>query len=838
MKNIVKYFLLLSAFALALTACKKEAEFEPGPVDPEDCYGVYFPSQEASGSHTYDPDMERSMSITLLRKNTTGAITVPFTAEVSHENVFEFGKIEFADGQAETTLEVKFPNAEEGVDYSFSLLLDDNNTYISHYNQGAIAFDSSVLIVSWQYVLNPVTGEPAVFEFTQTRWQEVAYAKIRYYEVNGIQTCITESTGRHIYNGSEYEAPGFWGSDGDGETELEFRVYTKDFNNDGNMFVEMFPSMVYHNSTYDADVYAFDYYYFWTIYQDSLDNHQSGLDGLSWLEFAKKYQSSYPVGYYDGNGGYFFYSRTYGMYGIGGWTWDDIDIIGIGEGFTRVDYSLSVSQNGVAEDGEVPINFQLGPDVAKAAYQFIEGDLSNIQTENALKEFEKDAKNCKDFVTESGDYSFALDATGVYTLIAAALDAEGNVQNSTSIKVTFLNPEDAEEYAVDINGGLNDTNKYVPTGVNPETSLEAYVYGSDIVDAKIGIYSYVDLMADFEACEDDLMESESADAETLEAINGKGFSSIVKGLLPGTEYYLLVYASNGYSETTEIFGPATTLGDPLPIYQTFTVNDADEDLFQDDPEYWEGKTWNYYAIDNTGDLGMREYIGKVATSINPDDAVNAKYGSSILADGLLGDGSWAAKYGYDLGTNVIELDCVDGVLYMCSTATHDGLCTIQTHALATGSWYQGVTYYCAFVPVMEGYWAMVDVAGSSYNFGGIRNINGGYLWNSYDQPLLVDPSVDDNGLAPSKAAVAKAQKHMEKAVAENANLPEAARIKAISASFNKKASIHSYGTFTKGLGACPVNAVKVKSVKYLGESSVPATRGNEAQPVKERVNVR
>ena len=78
-----KYFNIILASALAaltvLSCAKQEQAYEPGTPDPSGCYGVFFPSQDAMGSHTYDPSMEKSVSITVTRTNTSGAITVPFT---------------------------------------------------------------------------------------------------------------------------------------------------------------------------------------------------------------------------------------------------------------------------------------------------------------------------------------------------------------------------------------------------------------------------------------------------------------------------------------------------------------------------------------------------------------------------------------------------------------------------------------------------------------------------------------------------------------------------------------------------------------------------------------
>ena len=87
MKKTLNIFALSAAvlaFSAALASCQKEAEtFTPGDPDVSDCYGVFFPTQDASGSHTYDPDMDKSVDITVARSTSSGAITVPLTVPTS-----------------------------------------------------------------------------------------------------------------------------------------------------------------------------------------------------------------------------------------------------------------------------------------------------------------------------------------------------------------------------------------------------------------------------------------------------------------------------------------------------------------------------------------------------------------------------------------------------------------------------------------------------------------------------------------------------------------------------------------------------------------------------------
>ena len=826
MKKFYSIF-LGAVFSLLAVSCFPETEqdnWTPGATDDAFCYGVYFPVQEASGAHTYDPEMDRSVTITVSRANTSGAITVPFTTTVSADGVFQFGTIAFVDGQQETTLTVRFDEAEVGTTYSFSVQLDDS--FVAHYGTGANAFDFSVLIVSWLTFNNPVTGEPAAITINEGWWNEVHMGKLMYYEVNGVRTCILSST---------EEGNGIWGDAVD--ATLQFTWYTKDNNAEGNNLLEV-PKQ-YFGFDYDDwaskpvgeatyPIYVYDYYWY------HIERATSGIDQFTWMEFAKKYgnpDGGYPIGYYDGNGGFYFNLRYY-IPGLGGFSPDPYEFVALADGFTRVDYSLEMAQAGVPNAGKVPVSFTLGADVAKVVYDFKEGELSNINTERAISELKADSENA---VTATGVYEFELEKTGVYTLVAAAVDAGGKIQNSASTLITYTAAADAEEKATVISGGISSAEKYVPQGVNPDTSLEVYIYGTDIVDAKFAVFSMLDIVGDAAGCQATLLASKSVKAEVIDLINGDGYVDVVTGLLPGTEYYLMVYASNGYTETVKLYGSATTSGDPLPIYQTFTIDSYDATYELENAAAWLG-TWNYYAVDYYGATGLREYLGKVNITASetptegPDD--DGYYDEYVVVDGLFPNAVVdGPAYGYETGNCKVEMDVYAGAMYAFAATTLDGVCTIHTYAKAAGGFYNGVTYYAAFIPVLDGYYAMVDVAGSQYDFCGLRVIQT-YVWDAFYDMLLIDPAKDD--LAPSsvKVAVDNARKLYKESAAEfdNAVMSPKGRVSAIAESYKEKMnSVRAYNTVAGVKGERPVKSATVKSVTYRGVSTSRSISNEETR---------
>lgn len=581
MKKFINILLAAAVTALAVASCQKEEQVKPGTPDPDGCYGVYFPVQEASGSHTYDPDMDRSVSITVARTNTNGAITVPYTVTSENKDVFQFGDIEFADGQAETELEVTFDDIEEGKTCSFSVQLNDDNAYVSHYSSGAIALDFSVIVVKWEYILNPKTGEKALFEFTQNYWGETAWAYVKYYNVNDIYYCHTESTGKHFYK-EPYEAPGFFGTAEDLGTdgELYFNIYTKEENSEGNMFVELLPNMVYINSNYpDTPVHVFDYYYFWTVYQDSLGNPQ-GID-MSWLDFARKYEASYPVGYYDGNGGLYFYTRSYGMYGVGGWTSDKMDIIGVAEGYTRVDYSLEVDSD-FPDEGVTPILFTVGADVAKVDYAIYEGSLNSVQIAARIDAIaageEENVVSVSEFTFDEdeqvyyAEFGVSPETTGEYTMVAVSFNktteeiTESVAQDAQSLSFFHVASADDEDYDVKVSAFTEDT----PARYESLHKYDSFAYGvsgKDLKEVHIAFYTADDVekygtevvLNDAKA---DLDGEYVVSEDVLAEINADGgFYTVATGMNAKTTYYLVVWATNGSKENYAI---ATYTTEALP----------------------------------------------------------------------------------------------------------------------------------------------------------------------------------------------------------------------------------------------------------------------------------
>ena len=572
MKKFINIILASAFAALTVLSCaQKETPYEPGKADPSDCYGVFFPSQDAMGSHTYDPSMDKTVSITVTRTNTNGAITVPFTTTVSDEGVFNFGTIAFADGQSETELDVTFPNAPEGKTLSFSVQLEDDNAYVSHYNTGAVAMDFSVLIVTWETFLDPKTKEPAVITLNEGWWGEVHEAQLKYYEVDGIRTCILSSI---------EEGNGIWGDTVD--ATLEFTWYTKNNNKAGYNFLEV--KKQYFGFDYSDwtskpvneavnPIYVYDYPWYWIQRGEVWGVNGMGADWLDEANLTGQIDGSYPVGYYDGNGGFYFNLRYY-IPGLGGFSPDPYEFVAIASGFVRTDYSL-ILETDYSVDGVTPVYVVAGADVASIKYAVYEGELNSAQVAAKLEaivagteptetyeEFEFDEETAKNY----GAFGIAPETSGAFTILAVACDATGAVQNDGSIVVNHISAADTEENLVNISVFTEPTPaRYA--GLTEYNSFAYGIVGNDIEEVHVGILPANKLTpAVLEVIKADEKGNYTLPKDALDSVNALGgFYDVVTGLDPGTSYAVVVWATNGALDTT--------------VYDVFTTTPS--------PEVWE-----------------------------------------------------------------------------------------------------------------------------------------------------------------------------------------------------------------------------------------------------------
>lgn len=550
MKKYINIILASAIGALTVLSCaQKETPYEPGAADPSDCYGVFFPSQDAMGSHTYDPTMEKAVSITVTRTNTNGAITVPFTTTVSDEGVFNFGTIAFADGQSETELEVTFPNAPEGKDLSFSVQLTDDNAYISKYNTGAIALDFSVLCVEMKDFMTEDGSKKAMLTFSDdVFWGEVHDdVYLQYYEVDGIRYCTTTG-GKLVSPADGSDGVGPWGTD----VQLSFKWYLNQKMTVGEGsydFIEVTPQ--YHgwyNSTRSSEVWFADYY---NYYQNNASSPYNG----DIIKFYTNNGASYPPCYYDGHGGFVFnlayYMPTSGGYWYG---FNQNSPVAIAEGYLRVDYSLKLETD-YSSDGVTPVYIEAGADVASVKYAVYPGELNSAQTSSRFEamlsgedptetydSFEFNEETAKNY----GAFGIEPETSGIYTVLAIACSKDGKAQTQSGVVVNHVAAGDVEENEVNVSVFTEDTPERYKQ-LYPYDSFAYGISGTDLTEVHVSILA-ASAIKDVNTTLNDVKSNASlaVSESVLAEINADGgYYTVATGLKDKTQYYVIVWATNG-----------------------------------------------------------------------------------------------------------------------------------------------------------------------------------------------------------------------------------------------------------------------------------------------------
>ncbi len=735
MKKFLYSILTLAAFSFAAVSCVEEEVHKPGEPDVDGCYGVYFPAQETA--LTLDPAEPLTHTIAVVRTVSTGDITVP--VKLTDKNgVFEMSELKFEDGQTESSIELTFEKAGVGVNYLCSLSIEDPQ-YASTYSANPVNLDFTVIREKWNDLGMALYTDDIVTTFFNVPLGTT-------YEVEVQENDLVKG----LYRLKNLYGAGYpYNEEGDFDASKDYWFYIHAEKAD----------MVYFDYQGTGMDWGYGEFAIWSLagnYLAAGKNAEAAeyfgtiKDGV--IKFPS---SSLLVSMANNNEGAFYYANQNGMFKI------------VLPGGKDVDYTLKV-QTGLAEEGALPVELTLGADIASVKYAIYEGQLNSAQKASYAAAI-ADGSETNAKTAESELFSVSMEKTGVYTLVFVGFDADNAAQANAAVEVSFVAAGD--EVPVVVSAGITATNKYAPQGFTSENSLEFYVYGKDLTSVKLGLFTYMELAADAQACLDKVAESDPVDAETLALINGDGYTDLFTKLSPGTQYGLVVIASNGYEETV-VLEMAATEGDPLPVYMSYSYsNDMDYELQPQKSEGYFG-TYNYYAVDAYGELGVREYIGQATIADSEiEDLPADDFGVVTEYVNINGFFQWeAAILGFK---DEYVWEFYDGYLYSLADSEPLGAVTLQ-----------GSQYYAHLLVATEaaglqlGYSSMLVggyVADGYIAFASSELYNGGTLGEyglrlglfadeayssyagavaGYDDLLLVDPAKDDNGLAPAPEALA------------------------------------------------------------------------------------
>ncbi len=771
----MKKYLFLFLAATAFAACSEdEATREPSPAELENCYNVYFPSQENAADLTLDPKNDpTTLEFTAMRNNDKDAITVPVEIVASEEGIFTVSKIEFAEGQTETTFTVDFPNAALGTPYECVIRVTDPQ-YASPYFGKPAFVKFSIMRAKWIQC----DADKTIYDEEGTAYEGYEwYTEDLIHPLFGLPTLsypvkvfVREDTLEDPENYPNGSLAGLyriekcygetWPVGADGEAK---DIYI-DARDPKKVFIETQSTGIRLNSGDDYYLISSIAYLYMNDPAENPDQYYGKIENGA-IVFP---ENSLLIAIPDGPNKGTFQLNPNGAFRLE-ICQDQV-----------VDYTLTL-EAGEPENGNIDIAATFGADVAKVKYAFFEGSLNGVQANNYSSDIDAGKIESAKELTASGVLTAQFENTGVYTMLANIYNQENALQGYKMISFGYVAAGD--EKPVVISCGITITDKYAPQGFTSEDSAEIYIYGENIVSGSYALIE-ADKLAAIEDMDAYLSESGKAfTAEQLEAINGKGFSGVIGNLIGGTEYVLVVKAFNGYVSDYAT-ASATTNGTPHPLKRAYTANDLSPigggkaELF---------KKWNYYGkwFNDAGNglIDQRTYFGQVefkenTTDDDPEqgiDAIDVTGLTSYAAADLQFDDTMTFMYDgdiiYTLGGQAFDATYQGaplGILY-----TFNGLRV-----------YPDITLNVALVGgvVEEGYLAFVSNPG--YTQQGVE-FNGftlaaftdntyaesdGFL-EVYTDLMLVDPAVDDKAPAQKSAAAKTLSLQSLRNLAANAATP-------------------------------------------------------------------
>lgn len=513
-------------------------------------YDVSFPEQEASGAHLFTSEMDPVLNIAVRRANTQGALTVPVEAEFSEDGVFTLGEINFLDGQEETMLTLSFENAAFGTTYTAHIEIADPEFAATTGN----SIDLSVTRVEMKYFLNPLTGEKAKIHWQQSWWGEEVDTYLKYYEVNGIRTCITETIpDSHYYNSNYYTGYGFFGQDADEASANEWTLiwYTQNHDSAGHDLIRIpLVNTGWHHSTYDADVYVFDAFY------NNVGRYLYSTDDVEAEFLAFAADNDGIISYYDGNGGFNLFIGRYWIfeYGAngGGWNVNYFDITGQAEGF---DFHVTLSTDFTA-GGSTPVYVETSKEAEWINYAVFAGVLNEEEIAESLaymREHPDGTTRIDEFATsglvKTATLELTPDLSGQYTVLAISY-SDGQPRDSGSVVIYHVTEADTDEYAVKLQVWTEDVGE-VAEGLTTENSFIYWFSGEDVSELHARVLPTSQYNQNPSQYNSDVRNNDywAFGEDLLSLLNGGNMSMLARDLEVLTSYTVLVWATNGITET-------------------------------------------------------------------------------------------------------------------------------------------------------------------------------------------------------------------------------------------------------------------------------------------------
>ncbi|MGM9750752.1 MAG: hypothetical protein ACI3YY_00075 [Candidatus Cryptobacteroides sp.] len=545
MKTIYRLFAAFSALSLFAAACTPVEEYKPGVEDNTDCYGVYFPAQETE--FVRSPEEATVITFTVAREKTDGDLIVPINVKDT-SSIFNIKPVNavFEDGQSETTISFDYARIAVGQEYLVSLSIEGDE-FVSKYSTLPSNLDFTVLVEKW--------NDLGVGTFTMSVFWDPFTCDVRYYQSDLNPSIYRISMNEILDAGAT--APIF-------SDEQDTYLYIKALKKGESLFGSV--------ADQDGLVY-FDVFYTGVIHpsygEELLLVHPASFSNFTVADWYYNKVIQYNE---DASPAVIQLAPYIYMNGLGGWPFIDQDhaIILVFPGCTLVDYSMEL-EAGFTQDGVLPVYFDLGVDVAAVKYAVYEGTLNSAQVTRYAGQIADGSAEGIATLPADGIAKLTLPETGVYTVVAVSFDAAGEAQETATATINYVAEGDDKD--VELYSGLVATGKYGKEDTSDNT-LEYYIFGQDLVDIKIGLFETGVLEKNYEACVEEVLASESLSEEDIEAANTSSYVAVFKDCVPGTEYSVLAWASNGYAYAFDVASAKTTgklvvsLEDMTGVYST------------------------------------------------------------------------------------------------------------------------------------------------------------------------------------------------------------------------------------------------------------------------------
>lgn len=586
-KNNILIFLSAFFLPLMMTSCAEELNDITGDPDSKDCYGIYFPSQKGTGDLQVGPDDPKSMKFTVRRTNTRGKVSVPVTVESSYPGIFSATEIVFEEDAPAAELEVYFPTVKLGVKYDCTVKVTGSE-YVSSYSQNATHISFSVTCVKWNKLVGDngeTTGlwRDGVFP----EWFTVANPNLEQNvvieerdDMPGYYRIFDVYNATYLTNMFQMNASSIC---------LEQNYTYIDATDPEKVWIPTFKTGVVMSAEYGEMSIAS-----YVVENEEFDPSISSVYGKmenGVITFPSGSLQMYMpmLGWYPTN--------SYGLHRV------------ILPGYRAVDDVITVRTGITGEDGTVPVEVKMGLDVKKVRIYTAEGELAESIVAGLAEDIASGLiQTGYPDITGSTTLKMSFDRTGMYTLVAVGIGADGKLINY--VFDTFGYKAEGDEMPVELNCGLICSDKYAPDGMTKENSLEIYINGKDIKRLHVGLFEKESFEKDEQTYWASIGNSQLNEAN-LALVNGSGLSLVQSGLVPGTGYVLAVRAYNGYSE--QDFVVFETTGGNWDYRMAFySSEDIDAEKMTDviSPSDYYG-AYNYYAMEGTS---SRYCLGEVTIS--------------------------------------------------------------------------------------------------------------------------------------------------------------------------------------------------------------------------------